>query len=377
MAISLALKEDIDSVGFHLDELILEDLSTYELALSALSYKNIGRDSKAIDILRRIEVRRDTFEEMVYWNDKSHEDFNLRTDEILTTAFVLKAYLNIDPESPLIAKTVDWLIFMKEGTYWRNTRVTAGVVNALADYLMISNETDPDYDVKVTVNGDEVFNKHISGQDILLPAQVVYIPGKDLKNGDNNIKIEKSGEGKLYFSSVTKYYNTDYRVKESSNGFNVLREYFKLVQEEDEDGNLIYIKKKLTNEAITSGDVILVKTRVNVPENMQYFMVEDPIPAGCEVIQDEDESRYKIKDEYNYHGSGIFGWRWWYSDREIRDSKVVFFANKFYRGNEFSYLMRAQIPGKYYVNPSVASLMYYPQINGNSGNFVMKIKDRK
>lgn len=377
-AITLAMKEDTDSIGFYIDELVRNDLNAYELALAALSYNNIGKDEKALEILKRIEIRRDNLNEMVYWNEVSVNEHNLRTDEILTTAFVLKAYLNIDPKSPLIDRIVDWLIFMREGTYWRNTRVTAAVVSALADYLLISSETDPEYDVKVSVNGNNVFDKHIIKDDVFAPARIVYIPGKDLKNGDNFIKIEKSGEGKLYFSSVTKFYNTDYRVMGDTNGFAVTREYYKLIQEEDEDGNLIYVKKKLINEPVVSGDIILVKTNVrSVPDNLRYFMIEDPIPAGCEVIEGDDESMYKIKEEYYYNGNAFYRWRWWYSDREIRDSKVVFFANRFYRGNEFSYLLRAQIPGEYYVNPSVAALMYYPQINGNSGNFVLKIEDKK
>ncbi len=377
-SLSLALKKDVDSIGFYIDELARKDLSVYELALSALSYKNLGEEAKALELLKRIEIKREIVDDMVYWNDRSLNNFDLRTDEVLTTAFVLKAYLNIDVDSPIIDKIVDWLIFIKDGPYWRNTRVTAGVVNALADYLLISNERDANYDVKITVNGNEVINKKISNDDLLTPSNVIYITGSDLKNGDNNIVIEKSGEGKLYFGSVTRFYNSNYSVKSDSNGFAVTREYFKLVQTEDDEGNLVYEKKKLTNEPVTSGDIILVKTKVNyVPSNLRYFMIEDPIPAGCEVVQDEDESRYEIIDEFNYSRRSYYRWRWWYSDREIRDNKVVFFANNFYRGNEFSYILRAQIPGEFYVNPAVASLMYYPQFNGNSGNFVMKIKDKK
>lgn len=56
-----------------------------------------------------------------------------------------------------------------------------------------------------------------------------------------------------------------------------------------------------------------------------------------------------------------------YANKEIRDEKVVFFATQLSAGvHEFTYLYRAQIPGEYHVMPALASLMYYPEYQGNS-----------
>ena len=37
-------------------------------------------------------------------------------------------------------------------------------------------------------------------------------------------------------------------------------------------------------------------------------------------------------------------------------------------------LIRAEMPGNYTVMPAVGSLMYYPEINGNSGMMKIKVK---
>jgi uncharacterized protein YfaS (alpha-2-macroglobulin family) len=108
---------------------------------------------------------------------------------------------------------------------------------------------------------------------------------------------------------------------------------------------------------------------------MSYFMLEDPIPAGCEVIK--DDWAYQVEEEPNYTGYDYYWWRWWYADKDIRDDKVTFFATHLYGDSyEFSYLVRAQIPGTYTVNPSQGMLMYYTDVNGSSQDMVMRIEDK-
>jgi alpha-2-macroglobulin len=117
----------------------------------------------------------------------------------------------------------------------------------------------------------------------------------------------------------------------------------------------------------------LVKINV-VPSGTenQYFMLEDPIPSGCEVIQ--DEWAYPIENEPNYDGIYSGKWRWWYNEKEIRDNRVVFFTNSMPRNTyTFSYLLRAEIPGTFNVMPSSGMLMYYPDINGSGKELKVKI----
>ncbi len=121
---------------------------------------------------------------------------------------------------------------------------------------------------------------------------------------------------------------------------------------------------------------MLVKVRVYSKENnLNYFMLEDPIPAGCEVIT--DDWAYNIEGEKDFSGYDYYWWRWWYADKDIRDDKVTFFATHLYGDvYEFSYLLRAQIPGNYNVNPAIGSLMYYTDVNGNSPSIKMNILDK-
>ena len=51
----------------------------------------------------------------------------------------------------------------------------------------------------------------------------------------------------------------------------------------------------------------------------------------------------------------------------MRDEKVALFAQHLPRGTyEYTYLMRASVPGEFLVMPSTAYEMYYPEMFGRS-----------
>ncbi len=50
----------------------------------------------------------------------------------------------------------------------------------------------------------------------------------------------------------------------------------------------------------------------------------------------------------------------------IRDEKVAFFVTSSQSKMEFSYIIKAQIPGEYKIMPAQGYLMYYPELSGFS-----------
>jgi uncharacterized protein YfaS (alpha-2-macroglobulin family) len=358
-----------------LTKLEKDELNDFALGLMALAYHNSGKD---IEALQKIEVLEKsvkyTGEEMAYWEGQKFK-YRWQDDKVQTTATVLKAFVNVKKDSPLTGKIVRWLLMQRQGTSWRNTQETALTVFSMVDYLKISKELDPDFSVKIYVNNEFKFEKKYTKDNIYDKDSIIKIKGTDLKSGDNDVRIEKSGKGKLYFSSVTSYFDNTGKVDAAENWFRVEREYYKLEKYESYSEDKITYRKKYFSGEVQSGDIIFVKLRVFTrEENLSYFMLEEPLPAGCEVVK--DDWAYNIEDEKDYTGYTYYWWRWWYADKEVRDNRVTFFATYMY-GNEFefSYIMRAQIPGDYTVNPARAMLMYYPDINGNTTDIKMKITD--
>jgi uncharacterized protein YfaS (alpha-2-macroglobulin family) len=368
---------DYSEINSKIENLLDGDLNAYSLALLTVALKDINNNSLAAATANRLERMVHSEARFAYWGGKGWH-YRWQNDKVQTTAFVLKALLKTGSDPDLIGKTVRWLLQQKQGFSWRSTQETAAVIFALSDYLKTTNELNPDYNVSVYVNGEQYVNRHFTKDDIFKETKTFSLTGlKDniFHKGDNEIKIVKNGAGKLYFSGINQYYTQNQTAAAKVNRFNVKREYFILKPEQMKD-RIIYRKVPFDGKAV-SGENILVKTYVDaLDNNLQYFILEDMLPSGFEVVKDErnfeieGENNYKYYDYWDYRP-----WRWFYADKEYRDEKVVFFVTNVNDKMEFSYIIKAQMPGEYTVPAAQAYLMYYPEVGGNSSTIKVNVRD--
>lgn len=356
-----------------------ELLNDYAIALLAMTARNIGNDELAKKYNDKLITDvKDMGESGAYWGGQIFK-YIWQDDKVQTTAMAVKSLVadgrSLKDNPELMNKAIRWLMQQRQGGGWWNTQATAFTIYALVDYLKTSKELEPDYSIKITVNGEQILDKRMTKADIFEKDLKFVIDGAKLKIGQNDIKIEKSGAGKVYVATDLRYYTNEENIQPRENGFRVQKEYFKLEKYQAYNDDKITYQKRYFDGNVRSGDEILVKVRVEAKEtNNQYFMLEDPIPAGCEVIK--DDWAYTIQDEKDYQGYSYYWWRWWYADKDIRDNRVSFFATYLYGDvYEFSYILRAQIPGKYNVLPATGMLMYYPDVRGSSGEMKLEITD--
>ncbi|MEJ2560369.1 MAG: hypothetical protein P8186_29955 [Anaerolineae bacterium] len=127
-------------------------------------------------------------------------------------------------------------------------------------------------------------------------------------------------------------------------------------------------------------DVIQVKLTLIAPNDLHYVVVEDPFPAGTEGIdtslattsvvgQPPKLTRTDVRNPW----SGGYGW-WYFSHSELRDEKAILFATYLPKGTyEYTYSIRAYLPGDFRVIPTHAEEMYFPDVFGRSDGGVFKI----
>jgi uncharacterized protein YfaS (alpha-2-macroglobulin family) len=129
------------------------------------------------------------------------------------------------------------------------------------------------------------------------------------------------------------------------------------------------------------GDVIRVDLTLIVPNDLYYVVVEDPLPAGGEAV-DTGLATTSLLDQgpeltrQVEPGRRSYYWWWWpwYSRSELRDEKVVLFADYVTKGTyEYSYTFRATLPGNYQIIPTVASEFYFPEVFGRSDGRLLSI----
>jgi uncharacterized protein YfaS (alpha-2-macroglobulin family) len=331
---------------------------------------------KAKDVVVRLKKQANEEKSFIYWGGEGWH-YRWQNDNVQGTAFAVKAILNVEGNSEMISKAVNWLLKKKQGYSWRSTQETSVVLFALTDYLKITKELSPDYSVTVYLNGKRINEKDFNSDDVYKESQTIKITFEDLKKGKNVVRIEKSGKGKLYFSGITEYFTENLASIKHDNGFKIKREYY-VLDTGDRDGRLIYYKKRF-NGTVTSGQDIFVKTTVeSKSDNLDYFILEDMLPSGFEIVKDME--KYFIDGEDNYQTQYYYDympWRWQYADREYRDEKVAFFVTSCQSKMEFSYIIKAQIPGNYKIMPAQGYLMYYPELNGFSDVVDIKVLDTK
>ena len=354
-----------------------EEINLYGTALLAMAAEAQDLKSTTETYAARLRDGADVTTTGASWSGQSWH-YRWQEDEVETSAAAVKALLAIDGETELVKKGVRWLLAQKKGASWHNTRQSAMVIYSLVDYLKVSNELTPDYSFVVRVNGREVMRERMTEADVFADEKKITLDGSSLRSGENVVTIEKEGEGRLYAAARLTYFATGDAMTAGEAGFRVEREYYRLERVEQK-GRFIYQKKKITGP-VKSGDELFVKLRVTPETSSEYVMVEDPLPAGCVVITDtkgyyiDGESEYSYDDDnYGYYRRW---WRSWYADRDVRDEKITFFATSMGTGTqEMTYIMRAQIPGTYGVMPATATLMYYPEVRGNSGAIDLAVVD--
>ncbi|MDZ7360518.1 MAG: MG2 domain-containing protein [candidate division KSB1 bacterium] len=351
------------------------DINDYARSLLAMVSYSQNKTDLANQLATQIENNCIETGTACAWGGKSWH-YNWQDDYVETTAFAVKSLVQVKSGSPAINSGIRYLLTQKRGNAWRSTKDTAMIIFALVDYLEKSRELDPNYKVKIYLNDKLVFEKQMTKNEALMPEQSIRLNGGNLRLGDNRVRIEKNGAGKFYSTFRSVYYAAGENLKASTTGFGVRREYYKLSRQQTA-GGIQYAKTPFTG-TLRSGDVVLVKVTVTSSTDYEYFMLEDPLPAGAEVIKDESgyniigESAYRSPREQEDESEGGSGY--WYAAKEIRDEKVAFFATRLPAGrHEFMYLFRAQIPGDYHVMPAIANLMYYPEYQGNGNEARVRI----
>ncbi|KAF0179497.1 MAG: Large extracellular alpha-helical protein [Limisphaerales bacterium] len=280
-----------------------EGLNAYTRALLALAAHHMGKGADARTFIANLEngVKRDERPDAsvliggqlpanagvmgtAHWGE---DGIYWRWSEggVEATAFALRALLAIDPQSKLIEPVTNWLLKGRRGAQWSNTRDTAITVLALNDYLRVTKELSPELEYEVTVNGTSIAKRKVSGAEVFAAPSRFAVDTKLIKDGANNIRIQRKGEGPVYFAAEAKFFSLEEPIPASGNEIFVKREYFKLVGRPTLLKGLLYDKVPLLDgETVKSGERIETVLTIEAKNNYEYLLFEDLKPAGFEAV---------------------------------------------------------------------------------------------
>jgi len=295
-----------------------------------------------------------------------------------TTALIALALARIQPEQPLVANTVRWLVIARGAEGWHTNIDRAHAVLALTTYAVQTGELGADFSYSVTVANKEIL------------AGLVK-PGEATKTNSNKLPLSgfKAGEtslltfvrefarpGRLYYTLNFRYFTPAKEVEAVNRGFAVSHEYTKL-----DDPT-----QKITSAKL--GETVRVKLTVLIPADRNYVVIDDLLPAGLEPVDTRLKTiDPKLKAELElervaastskrggYHAPWF---RWYYNpfqQVDVRDDRTTLYADRISKGvYEYIYYARATTPGDFFVAPAHAEETYFPETFGrsDSGRFTV------
>ncbi len=282
-------------------------------------------------------------------------------DGVEAAAAALRAFLAADPKHPVVPKLVHGLGVARRGPWWTSTRQTAMAVYALSDFVAATGDFDPDMTVSLAFNGKALFSERITRENWPKFSGVRRFSAPELKPGENEIVIEKTGAGSPVYAIAFLYHQRGENLQPSKGGLRIDRSYY-AIERKGDDRVLARLPEGF---AAKSGQEIEVRLTLTSDGDYEWLMVEDPLPAGFEPVR-----------EY----WGWWGWEWsyWYDLKEFHDQRVSTAMRHVGAGeHQISYTIRAETPGDYHILPARAFNMYSPEVGGRSAENRIKVVDKK
>jgi alpha-2-macroglobulin len=356
-------------------------LSLWSKAYLAMAIKKSGGDSGMIsDLMHDIENH------AVMTGAEAHfeETYEVSTlDRAMytsgwLTAVILTAMTEADPENPLIPKTVRWLLRIRTGGRWQCTHEASFALMALSKYYKKFESAAPSFRARANLYGKSVLSALFEGRSTLVKKADVPIE-RIIKSGGGWLDFTKTGRGLLFYTALLSYSPTAHDLYPRDEGFIVVTDYTR-------------VGEKMKRTEFRAGDTVKVSITVIAPLERNYVVVEDPIPAGFEIVnQSFKTSKKSLMGELKSGGEGYCEdeceeegvqknnadlWNWWvFNNVDMKDDRIALFADHMPAGiYRYTYIVQATTPGVFFDPSTQVSEMYTPDVFGRSGSKTVTIK---
>jgi uncharacterized protein YfaS (alpha-2-macroglobulin family) len=318
-------------------------LNSYAVATLGLAYRTLGDTAGAQRMLAILDARVSDDGTYASWRGESWH-YRWQDDPIETTAYALRLEAALHPNSPRVARVVNWLRAKQRGAWWYTTKDTAAAVYAISEAVTLDPaEFTPHETVRIRI-GDRLVKELTIRKPVLDAADAgVTIPA-ELLAGGGSVTIERSGTGSLYWSSDWVRYAPASQSRIADLDEAGLRDLGAPL----ESGFTIARTYHAAHPGPWQvGDEVTVDVEVRSASDSEYVAIEDPFPAGLEYQPLQYES----------------GNSW--SGLQFFDDRAVFFATRTYANYplKLTYRLRVTTAGTYTAAPPTAYAMYGPPLS--------------
>ena len=405
--IAFALSE-YSTAEYQLEETLLKSTDRLGLSGQLLLAASLGGSLESPTSGARREAARKLYQEAMKHFSFDGERLQVRDDQGAWSwwsfgspeqqlAIALIATLRVDPESDLVMPLLKSLASTARTTQYLNTQAAAFKLLAMRDYVKKKESIVPKIQVDLSMIERQSNTRALSPwKTFTLDAESsrqvsahrgVYLDDEVRKEDPTErvvegLEIKASGQGQLYYSQRVKRYPQSVQNEPIDRGYTLSRVYRLEVPANATDAQLRALyrtdlsqaqQKLLRPQSLSYqlGDIVQVELTLEVPHDAYYLVVNDPLPAGLEIIDPSLKGASTI-------GSNSSS-QWSVFDHvELRDDRVLLFADQINKGlHTFRYLARATSVGRFLRPAAIAQEMYDPQNMGRSDGGYVWIRDRE
>jgi len=312
----------------------------------------------------------------------------LMDSQARTSALVLRALLTVKPDHPLAAELARGLLIQRVNGTWRSTQETAYALLALDAYRKAQEKAVPDFQVKALLGEQSVLDAEFRDRSLSAEQARVGI-GKLAGSKGASLVFEKRGSGTLFYQARLRYARKTLPSDTLDQGFFV-QKGLRSVTTEGLPQALGRIADSVAPR-FKAGDLVIADLVIVSPSPRDFVVVDDPLPAGFEAVDshlattssalsvgdsndggscsdcDYEEARDDLAAGHTFFED--------YSQRELRDDRVLFFIDHMAAGMyHYRYLARATTFGKFVLPSTRVEEMYTPETFGRNGATLVNVE---
>jgi uncharacterized protein YfaS (alpha-2-macroglobulin family) len=245
----------------------------------------------------------------------------------------------------------------RQAGHWATTQENAWAIIALTDWLAASGELEGNYESGARLKGNELGHGVVTPDTVSEPVTLRTAITTLLGDQANLLLINRSNDsGRLYYTTHLRYYLDALAIEARDRGIVVDRRF------------------ELDDKPVSTakvGDIISVTVTIVAPTDLYHALIEVPIPAGVEALDPNLATTTQAVGgpELTPMATDKAPWEFWTpSYVDLRDDKVTLFATRLAAGSyNYTFQVRATVPGEYRVLPVFGAMMYFPEVWGRSG----------
>ncbi len=258
-----------------------------------------------------------------------------------TTALALRAFVAVEPHDPLTTKLVRGLLSLRRAGRWATTQESAWALTALDDArALYAPPTNGAAALRLWFDGAE----QARGQAANVTTGT--IPMSKLQSAPAGLLSFRADGGALFYEATLRYARKQAPASPLEHGIHVARSL-----------KLTRGHASVAASDLRVGDTVDVDVVLGSPVPRELVVLDDPIPAGCEAVN----QTFANSDQRNQDTG------WHVTHRELRDDRVLSFLDQLPAGlTHVSYQLRVIAPGRFAHPPAKAECMYAPDVFGRT-----------